>query len=310
MTVRIEKLRNELKKRNIDAFVSSEPLIRRYLSGFTGSTGYVVISEKDMDFATDFRYFEQVALECPGFNLVKLSKDYTIFDYLRDKQFKCIAIEETFMTVDVYHNITRLLPDLKIVYGLEMINQIRMIKSEDEIELHRKSCQITNKIIADFFEFARPGLSETELNNFVLNKVREYGADSCYFDPITLTGPRTSLCHGKPTERKLQTGDFLLIDMGVNYKGYASDVTRTIVIGKANEKQKEIYNIVLEAHMASLEQIEIGMTAFEADKIARDVIRKAGYGEYFQHALGHGFNDGLVLRDNHDVSNTVLHDYP
>lgn len=97
-----------------------------------------------MDFATDFRYFEQATLECPDFNLVRLSKDYTIFDYLRDKQFNCIAIEETFMTVDVYHNITRLLPDLKIVYGLEMINQTRRIKSEDEIKLLRRSCWRSN----------------------------------------------------------------------------------------------------------------------------------------------------------------------
>lgn len=304
--IRIEKLRDELKKRNIDAFISSEPLIRRYLSGFTGSTGYAVISQEDMAFATDFRYFEQAALECPDFNLVKLSKDYTIFDYLREKQFKHIAIEETFMTVDIYHSLTKLLPDVHIAYGLDLINEIRRIKSADEIELHRESCEITNKIISDFFEFAEPGISEIELNDFVLDKVRKYGADNCFFEPITLTGPRTSLCHGKPTERKLQSGDFLLIDMGVNYKGHASDVTRTAVIGKASGKQKEIYNIVLEAHMASLEQIKTGMTAFEADRIARDIISKAGYGEYFNHALGHGFNDGLILRDNHAVSDTVL----
>lgn len=306
MKPQVEKLRAAMKEKGIDAFFSSEPLIRRYLSGFTGSTGYAVVSADKLEFATDFRYFEQVGLECPDYTLVKLNKDHTIVDYIRESGYRCIAVEETFMTLQTYQMIRQALPEVEIVYGFDLVNAIRMIKFPHELELYEKSTQITNAIIKEFFEFVRPGLTEIELNDFILAAVRRHGADNCFFDPITLTGPNSSMCHGKPSDRILQAGDFLLLDMGVNYKGYASDVSRTVVVGKASERQKEIYQIVLEAHYAAAKGIRIGMSALEADKIARDYITKAGYGECFSHALGHGFHDGLVLRDNPAVSSTIL----
>lgn len=302
----ITKLRKLMKDAKIDAFMSSEPLIRRYLSGFTGSTGYAIVTHNDLEFCTDFRYFEQVLLECPDFKLIKLDKDYTAVEYLKDKSFERIAVEETFISLFTSDQICNAIPKIELVYGLDLINSIRMIKSPDEEKLHRASCEITNKIIENFFAYVKPGMSEKELNSFIQQAIGDYDDVDFFFDPITLTGPNTSLSHGKPTIRKVELGDFILLDMGVNYKGYASDVTRTAVVGKATDKQKRIYSIVLDAHKTAAAEIRPGMTAYEADALARDVIVKAGYGDYFGHALGHGFHDGLVLRDDPLISSTVL----
>ena len=306
MKEQLIKLRQVLKEERIDAFLSSEPLIRRYLSGFTGTAGYAVVSQDRLDFCTDFRYFEQMQLECPDYELVKLSKDYTLVDYLRDQGFRRVAVEETFITLQLCDQIRRALPDVELVYGFQMVNSIRMIKFADEIQLHKESCEITNRIVEEFFQYVRPGMTEIQLNEFILAAVRRHGADNCFFDPITLTGPNTSLNHGKPSNRQVQVGDFILLDMGVNYKGYASDVTRTAVMGPASDKQKEIYNLVLSAHKTAAAGIRAGMTCFEADKLARDVIEAAGYGQNFGHALGHGFHDGLVLRNNDECAKMTM----
>lgn len=300
------RLRRVLEEKEIDVFLGQSPLVRRYLSGFTGSNGFAAVSRDHADLLTDFRYFEQAAKEAPDFQLVKLGRDYHLSDYLRERGYRRAAIEENCMTAAEYRGLCEKAPRTELVYGAELVNRLRQIKTPEEIELHRKSCEMTNRIVEEFFRFAKVGMTEIELNDFILSAVRRHGADSCFFDPITLTGPNSAMCHGKPSERKLEEGDFLLLDMGVNYKGYASDVTRTAVMGEAGEKQKEIYRIVLEAHMKAFREIRAGMTAFEADKIARDVITEAGYGECFQHALGHGFHDGLVLRNDHEVSDAVL----
>lgn len=309
MKQQLVTLRRKLKEEQIDAFVSMMPLVRRYLCGFTGTNGYAVVSEGRLDFLTDFRYLEQSAKECPDFNIVEISKDYHLWDYLREHGLKRIALEEQTMTVDVYEQLRANVPGFEPVYGFELVNAIRQIKTPEEITLHRKSCEMTNAIIAEFFDYVRPGMTEKELNAFILDQVVKHGADNCFFDPITLTGPNSSLCHGKPTDRSVEEGDFILLDMGVNLNGYASDVTRTAVLGKANEKQKEIYSVVLEAHRKAAAEIHVGMTAFEADKIARDVITEAGYGAYFGHALGHGFHDGVVLRNDPQISSLVLKEH-
>lgn len=306
MREQVLKLRKILKEMDIEAFMGSSIYSRRYLSGFAGPSGYVIVTQELNDLATDFCHFEQVLLEAPEFDLVKIGNDYTIIDYIREKGFKRVAFEEKIMTAGTYLNMKEKLPEVEFVFGSNIINKIRQIKTAEEIEGHKKSCEVTNKIVEDFFNHAKVGMTEKELNDFVLETSIKYGAEAQQFDPITLIGPNSSLCHGKPTDRKLQEGDFLLLDMGIVYNGYASDVTRTAVMGKASEKQKEIYEIVRYAQEVAIKEIKIGMTAYDAHKIASDIIEKAGYGECFQHALGHGFRDDLIIRDAEIDKETIL----
>lgn len=306
MREQVTKLRNVLKEQEIDVFLGSSPITRKYLSGFTGYSGHVIIGQEINDIATDFCHFEQAVLEAPEFQLVKIGHTYTIADYLKEKGFKRIAIEERFLTAEFYLNLKEQLPDAELVFGSKIISKIRQIKTAEEIEMYRQSCEVTNKIVEEFFAFAKAGMTEIELNDFIVESAKRHGAEGHHFAPITLTGQNCSLCHGNPTERKLQEGDFLLLDMGVVYKGYASDVTRTAVIGKASEKQKEIYEIVRHAQEVAIQNIKVGMTAYDAHRIAADIIEEAGYGECFQHALGHGFQDDLIIRANESDKETIL----
>lgn len=301
----IEDLRKRMKDENIDAYLSMNPINRRYISGFTGSTGYAVVSEKNADFATDFRYFTQVKKECPDYELVSIHKDYTIFEYLNERGYKTIAIEEDFMTAGLYKEFEKNVPSAKFVNGSRMLNEIRMIKSEEELELFKEACRITDEIMMDVIKSIKAGMTEKEVNALILKEMIDKDAETYFFMPIVASGARSSMPHGRPTDKKIEPGDFVVIDMGIIYKGYYSDMTRTVVIGKASERQKEIYDTVLRAQLRATELIMPGMTGTEADKIARDIIEEAGYGEYFKHALGHGFEDGLVLAEG-PRGNTVL----
>lgn len=302
---RIEELRKSLRDKKVDAYLCVNPINRRYISGFTGSTGYAVISEKDTDFVTDFRYFGQVAKECPEYKLIEIGKDYNIYDYLKEKTFKTVAIEEDFMTVDAFKNLEKNVPQTNFISGTKMINEIRMIKSEDELELFREACSITDETMMSVINTIKAGMTEKQINAHILSKFIELGADTYFFMPIVASGVRSSMPHGQPTDKKIENGDFVIIDMGILYKGYFSDMTRTVVIGKATDKHKEIYNAVLKAQLTATELIRPGMPGNEADKTARDVIEKEGYGKYFGHALGHGFHDGLVL-SNDSRGDTIL----
>ena len=295
---RIDGLRKLLKEREIDAFLSVNTVNRRYISGFTGSTGFAVISEKSLDFVTDFRYHEQAEKECFEYTLVPIGKDYTIYDYLNQKAFKTVAVEEDFMSVDAFRHLRNHVRKTEFVDGTKIFNKLRQVKFEDELELFREACRITDEIMMFAISSIKAEMTEKQLSDQILSRIIESGADTYYFMPMIVSGVRSSMPHGAPTDKKLDKGDFVIIDMGVIFKGYFSDMSRTVVVGKASDKQKQIYNTVLKAQLAATKLIKPGMSGLEADRTARDVIEKEGYGKYFSHALGHGFQDGLILSDD------------
>lgn len=192
------------------------------------------------------------------------------------------------------------------MFGAKILAKVKQIKNEQEIEAYKKSCEVTNAVVKDFFAHAKVGMTEKELHEFVLERAKYYRAEGQMFSPITLVCENSSLPRGNPSNRALKEGDFLLLDMGVVYNGYPSDVTRTAVMGKASDKQKEIYEIVRYAQKECVKRIKIGMTAYETHMIVADIISEAGYGECFGHALGHGFKDDLVIRNMEIDNDTVL----
>jgi len=306
MREQVEKLRKLLMENDIDVFLGSNPLTRKYLAGFTGYGGYVIIGHDRMDIATDFCHYEQAEQESPDFRLVKLTYSYTILDYIKENGFKKVAFEESTMTAAEYLNLKAKLPEVEFVYGAGLLAKVKQIKTPEEIAGHKKSCEVTNAIVKDFFEYAKVGMTEKQLFEFVLERSKFYGAEAQNFQPIVLIGENASLPHGNPTDRVLKDGDFLLLDMGVIYKGYASDVTRTAVMGKASDKQKEIYEIVRYAQKESIKQIKVGMSSYEAHMISQRIIDEAGYGKCYGHAVGHGFKDGIIVRNTEADKDFIL----
>ena len=302
----VDKLRKVLKEQNIDVFMASSPIIRAYLSGFKGYGGYIIVGDGIQDVVTDFCHYEQALMEAPDFQLVKITDDYNIVNYIAEYGFKRVAFEEKFMTVEQYLNLKAKLPEVEFVPGSAIVNKIKQIKTPEELEGYRKSCEVTCAIQKEFFDNLKEGMTEIEMNAFIHAAAKRHGAEGHMFEPITLIGSNASLCHGFPTERKLQKGDFVLLDMGVIYNGYMSDVTRTAVFGEASDKQKEIYEIVRYAQKESIKRIKVGMTAYEAHMISQNIIAEAGYGECFKHAVGHGFKDGLLVGGSEADKNTIL----
>ncbi|QXM07475.1 M24 family metallopeptidase [Crassaminicella indica] len=296
---RIYKLREILKEKKLDAALIHKPENRRYISGFTGTSGYALITMNKAFFITDFRYIDQAKQECKEYDIVKHDNEYNIYSIINELNLQYLGFEEDFITYNQYKEFSKKLNNTLVPLN-GAINSMRKIKYEEELKFIEQAANIADEAFLHICEYIKPGITERavalELEFFMKNK----GATATSFDTIVASGIRSALPHGVASNKTLEKGDFITIDFGCIYKGYCSDMTRTIVLGKANDKQKEIYNIVLEAQLKALEEIKPGITGREADKIARDFITSKGYGKNFGHGLGHGV--GLEIHEEPRLS--------
>ena len=293
--MRLKQIRNEMKQRELDGALFYKPENRYYVSGFTGSTGYALVLPEEQLFITDFRYITQSTDQCKGFKIEEISAGRGIADVLNEYGVKRLGYEDDFMTVEAFNALDEKFQG-ELVPMKRLIEPIRQIKSDEEADLMRKAQSIADETFAHLLTFIRPGMSEREVYLELVSDLRRRGAEGESFPAIVASGERGSLPHAAPTEKIIEEGDLLTLDFGCIYKGYCSDMTRTICVGKANEQQKEIYHTVLRAQEAALEAIKPGAICKDIDKIARDIIAEAGYGEYFGHGLGHAV--GLEVHEN------------
>lgn len=285
---RVKKIRELLTEKNLEGVLLYKPENRRYASGFTGSTGYVLITETEAVFMTDFRYTEQASIQCKGYEVVEISHDKPIYNIINQMDIKSLGFEDDFVTYGQYKELSEKLEKTELVPLDGAMTKIRAIKSTEEIQYIEKAASITDETFKHLLDFIKPGMSELDVNLELEYFMKKKGASGVSFSAIVASGKRSSLPHGVASEKIIEVGDLVTIDMGCIYKGYCSDMTRTFVMGKADEKQKEIYSIVLEAQEKALKSVKPGMTGEELDRIARDIIEEKGYGEYFGHGLGHG----------------------
>ncbi|KAB3537372.1 aminopeptidase P family protein [Alkaliphilus pronyensis] len=285
---RIEGIRSLLKELDIDGILLFKPENRLYSSGFTGSTGYALITENSAKFLTDFRYLEQAKEQCPDFEIVEISRVKPLTDVLKGLSIKTLGFEEDFVTYSQYNDFCQKLEDVKLVPLDGGILKLRSVKSKEELQIIEKAADITDLAFQHILNFIKPGQKETDVALELEYYMKKNGASKVSFESIVASGKRSALPHGVASEKIIEAGDLVTLDFGCTYKGYASDMTRTLIIGKATEKQKEIYNIVLDAQIKSLNAVKPGLTGKELDKVARDYITDKGYGEYFGHGLGHG----------------------
>lgn len=301
MNKRFDSFRKLLQENNLDGAFIYGPQNRRYLSGFTGSTGYVVLSMDKAGFVTDFRYKEQAEMQCKGFDIYihTNTPSNTLIDVIKNTVqsygITRLGIEDSFMTVAFFENLKRSLESVELIPLKDMPDVIRMIKEPEEIANIEKASALADAAFKHILGFIKPGMSEKEVALEMEYFMRKNGATAASFDFIVASGVRSSLPHGVASDKIINEGEFLTMDFGCVYNGYCSDMTRTIFIGKASEKHKHIYETVLHAQLEALKYIKPGILGKEVDKIARDIIKDAGFGEYFGHGLGHGV--GLAVHE-------------
>ena len=215
--------------------------------------------------------------------------DRNIADILKDKKGLKIGVEKESMTLDLFMALNTKLKDVKTFVPVSgLVEKLRMVKDEDEIENTKKACDIAVKTYLHMLDFLRPGLEEIEAAAELEYFMRKCGADGPSFDTILISGINTSRPHGVPGHKKIEYGDFVTMDFGCKVNGYCSDMTRTVAMGSATDEMKEVYDVVLNAQLNAIANLHAGLTGQEGDAFARSVIEKAGYGEYFGHSLGHG----------------------
>lgn len=288
MKKNVDKIRELLEEKGLDGILLYKPENRRYASGFTGTTGYVLITDIDAKFITDFRYIEQAEAECGGFEIIEISSNKTIIDVLNEEDLCKLGVEEDHMTYGQSIEFIGKLEGTNIFPLEGAMLQLRSVKTGEEIENIEKAAAIADEAFSYILSFIKPGLTELEVALELEFFMKRQGASDLSFQSIVASGARSSLPHGVASDKVIEIGDLITLDFGCIYKGYCSDMTRTLVLGKANEKQKQIYNLVLKAQEISLKAVQAGITGIDLDTIARDIIRDNGYGQYFGHGLGHG----------------------
>lgn len=294
----------KLLKTNTEAVLISSEVNRLYFTGFPASDGFLVITKNDTVFFTDSRYIEAAenkvkVCRCEQF----LSVTDTLEPYFRKNGIKKLYTESDNMTVTMLKRLKKLLPGCTVTADIRVeniIGDLRSIKSEKEIENIVKAQSIAEEAFAYILNFIKPGKTEKEISLALDYYMLSHGAEGLSFETIAVSGKNSSLPHGVPGDKIIEKGDFITIDYGAIYRGYHSDMTRTVIVGKPTAEQKKVYETVLEAQKASLSVIKEGITGFEGDKAARDVIERAGYGKFFGHGTGHGV--GVEIHELPNVS--------
>lgn len=295
--MRLTKLRSALAEQDLDALLVSQPENRRYLSGFTGSSGWLLISAEQAVLATDFRYYEQVGREAPGFQLAKTEGRFSdlLPRLLTDLGTQRLGFESQHVTVDQLYTWSQPTEGIEWVPLKETVETIRAVKDDAEIGALRRSAALTDAAFGHLMEVLRPGMTEREAAWEIEVYMRTHGASKVAFDLIVAAGSNGALPHARAGSHAIQPGEPIVIDIGCVLDGYCSDMTRTICLGKPNDKYLRVWDTVLQAQEAAEAAISAGVGGVEADAVARDLIKAAGYGEHFGHGLGHGV--GLAVHE-------------
>ena len=282
----------------ISAVAITSATNRLYYSGFTGSNGILLISIHGSCLITDSRYTEQAQYECPDVDIVQQSRTQSqLANLVKSFDIEKLGIEADDITYSQYSKINdEIGADRQLIPLTNEINILRSVKDPEEIRLIEKAIYLADLGMSKAIDFIEPGVTEREVAWALEKEMRNFGADGIAFDSIVATGPNAAQPHHRAGDTKISTGDSVVIDIGANYGGYRSDISRTVYVGvKASNQFKDIYNAVLSAQDAAISSVKCGMTGDDVDRIARDVIDSLGFQGQFSHGLGHGI--GLNIHE-------------
>ena len=283
----------------VDGLLLTSRYSRHYGAEYDIAEGVAVVTKKGCRYFTDNRYTEAAENGIKGFEVLDVAKGggyvKCINQCIEDFDITCLGFEENYLTVAEYMMYEKGV-NAKLTPFTKEINGFRSVKEEWELEVMRKAQAITDKAFAEVCPRIKVGMTELELQAELIYCLYKNGATGLAFDPIVVSGPNSSLPHGVAGERVIQEGDFVTMDFGALYNGYCADMTRTVAVGYATEEMQTVYNTVLQAQLAGLAASKAGVPGQEIDGAARQVIRDAGYGEYFGHGYGHSL--GLEVHEN------------
>ena len=305
--MRVSNLRKEIKE--VDGFIVTNLPNIYYLVGFTGSSGVLVITQKAAVFFTDFRYKEQCTREIKGADVVIIKESLLkeVSQHSIVKSLKKIGFEEG-IKYSNYSMLEKGLRGKKFSPLKNKVEKLRKIKEPSEIKTIKQAARIALSSFESIKSLIKPGVMEEDIAIELEYRMKKNGAQGTSFETIVASGPNAALPHAKAGNRKLKDGDTVVLDFGVMYNHYASDTTRTIILGENPTRPEtervgtahKIYRIVEDAQTSAIREIKPGVPLKELDRIARDIISDAGYGEYFGHSLGHGV--GLEIHEAPKVS--------
>jgi Xaa-Pro aminopeptidase len=327
---RVRELRDRLKTENLDALLITNSQNQGYLTDFPDPLGFLLIAEREMVFITDFCYLQEVpkshnSIRVVAFGPLRLrsgaseprpflpvaksrpfgadgleeqgpSRLETLAGVLREIEVERLGFEAAGITYSDYQEFTKKLSFLKLIPTRGLVEEMRLIKDGQEVDRLKKAAQIGDRAFEDIVDFIKPGLAEYEVANRLEYLIRAGGAQRSAFSIVVGSGHRASLPHAAPTDKVLRAGDVIVLDYGVHFQGYNSDMTRTLFLGRMTERQRNIYSVVLQAQIEALDSVRPGIKCSELDQVAREIIAREGYGKFFGHGLGHG-----IGRDVHEA---------
>ncbi|HZQ06782.1 MAG TPA: Xaa-Pro peptidase family protein [Anaerolineae bacterium] len=285
---RLKNLQRMLSAQDLDAMVILNVMNIRYLCGFTGSAGVLVVTPNDATLYVDARYTEQAQRQVVGAKAIEAPRPVLNYAVQQFKdRVKRVGFEANRLTYLEYQELKSLLPDVELVGLRDAVEQLRAVKDESEIELIQRAINISDGVFDAFCGWLEPGMVEDQAAARLEYEQRVGGGGRKISGTIVAAGERTALPHGIATQRVVGTNEPVMIDIGTVVDGYTSDLTRTVYLGQAPDDFKKIYQIVYDAQQRALDGIRAGITGSQAHNLAHDVITAAGYGDKFGHSLGH-----------------------
>ncbi|NMB42033.1 MAG: aminopeptidase P family protein [Firmicutes bacterium] len=280
-----------MQEKDIPAFLVTHRPNVFYLSGFTGTSGFLLVTLKEALLFTDFRYLQQAGAQAIGFEIIKVGSPagyFGVAEQLASRGLKKLALEESHLNLREYNMLKEAVPDVELLPVYNFLEELRAVKDEQEVELIARACHVADEAWRDLLPQIKPGMSELEVAYELEYRLRKRGSEKLPFDIIVASGKRSALPHGVASAKIIKEKELVTVDFGATYGGYCSDMTRTFILGKPSEKQLEIYNLVLEAQKIAFGLVEAGQRCAGVDAAVRQYFQKYGYDSYFGHGLGHG----------------------
>ena len=306
-TSRLNNLRNILISKRIDAALVSNSSNIRYLSGFSGSEGDLIVTADNAYLLCDARYTIQAALECPNCRVIDTAEGiYNIVNrIISESRISVLGIEDRSISLAAFNAMSKSIMGASLTPVGDLYSSARIIKDEKEITSLKRAAWIADKAFEHVLPLIKPGMREIDIAAELEYSMRKNGAESTSFETIVASGANGAKPHGTASEKIIEPGDFIVMDYGCVYNGYCSDITRTVAVGPITNEQKNIYNSVLFVQKKLLSVIRSGMLCSEADAIARRYFEIFGFEKKFTHSLGHGV--GLDIHEQPNLSKRSAH---
>jgi Xaa-Pro aminopeptidase len=289
---RLKQLRRKLAEEELEAILISQPENRRYLSGFDGSAGLLLITRRDAILATDFRYLEQAQKQAPDYKIIRTGGETEkwLARLLDELNLSQLGFEADHVSYSWHRRLARM-PGKnrpRLIPSQGLVDGLRAVKEPAEVELIARAAAISDAAFEEVADNIQAGMTEQDVAWEIERSLHEKGSQSVPFDIMVASGPNAAMPHARPSSRPIQPGEPVLIDLGAKIDGYSSDLSRTICLGQPDDNFKRLYDTVFKARSAAIAGTAAGMTGKQADSLARKIISQAGFGDSFGHGLGHG----------------------